>query len=56
LNTDGIDDSNWYSNNLRAIAEWRKRNRVQQRKNAAKKRWEKEKLKKPIDGGKKPKK
>jgi len=49
---EGVDEI-FFKSNQRAIAAWRSENRIQQRRNAAKKRWEKEKS---IDRGEKPEK
>jgi hypothetical protein len=44
--------STTYNYFISEIKEWRPRNRLQQRKDAAKKRWAKEKLKKSLGGDK----
>lgn len=49
---EGVDEV-FFKSNQRAIAAWRSENRIQQRRNAAKKRWENEKS---IDRGRKPEK
>lgn len=50
--TEGVDEI-FFKSHSRAITAWRSENRIQQRRNASKSRWQKEKSKKTIDGGKK---
>jgi|GEM_PF-1503278 len=46
---DGVDE-HWFNSIAQGFQMWRKENRIQQRRDAAKKRWQKEKS---IDRGKK---
>jgi hypothetical protein len=45
----GITDGVWGFERIYSLREWQKQNRVDQRRNAAKSRWAKEKLKKSVD-------
>jgi hypothetical protein len=51
LKKEGIKDPDWYFPVLHEIKRWRVQNQIQQRKEAAKSRWAKEKSKKSLGGG-----
>lgn len=48
LKVEGVEES-FFKSHIRDIAAWRYENRIQQRRNAAKKRWQKEKSKNSLD-------
>ena len=56
MGENGVKDQESYFHLVREIKQWKENNRIQQRINAAKSRWSKEKSKKPVDAGQPPQK